>query len=232
VTVPESVHEREPGGSPGWLSEISALSDAVRRLAELTVTAPVPRGTLREVTGKLVEAAEYLCSSPSATRTSRAERSADDDSGDGAREDLSIRHVLFDMVIGTANPIAPPVVLRSDAAVDPPKVVGTATFGRVYEGAPGCVHGAALAGVFDIVLMAATRLTGDTGPTTRLSLRFRRPTLVGTECLFEAWTEKRDRRRVHSRARLIQRGEITIEAEGTYAILSTEQIEALGKTLT
>ena len=47
---------------------------------------------------------------------------------------------------------------------DPPKALGYATFDVGYEGAPGCVHGAALAATFDIILTAANAIAGATGP--------------------------------------------------------------------
>ena len=63
---------------------------------------------------------------------------------------------------------------------------------------PGWVHGAALAATFDIVLTAANHLSGSAGPTVWLTIRFRRPTLVGVEARFEAEVVANDGRRVTS----------------------------------
>ena len=66
----------------------------------------------------------------------------------------------FDVVIGTCNPVALPI----DIEFDPPKAIGRAVFTAPYEGAPGCVHGAVLAGAFDIMLTAANVIADGAGP--------------------------------------------------------------------
>jgi hypothetical protein len=70
---------------------------------------------------------------------------------------------------------------------------------RAYEGAPGCVHGGALAATFDIVFTGANAIAEATGPTVRLDVRYRRPTLIDEEALFEAWVTEVTARRVFSR---------------------------------
>ena len=119
----------------------------------------------------------------------------------------------YDLVIGSCNPLALPVRLE----FDPPKAYGFATFSAAYQGAPGCVHGAALAATFDIVLTAANAVAGAPGLTVRLNLRYRRPTLLDAESKFEGWVTEQTSRRVHSLGRLIQGGEVTMEAEGEFA---------------
>ena len=66
----------------------------------------------------------------------------------------------FDVVIGTCNPVALPLAV----GFDPPRALGRAVFTPAYEGAPGCVHGAVLAGAFDIVLTAANSSLTGPGP--------------------------------------------------------------------
>ena len=129
----------------------------------------------------------------------------------------------FDVVVGRYNPLALPVRLE----IDPPRAFGRAVFTTPYEGAPGCVHGASIAGAFDIVLTAANMIAGAAGPTVRLALRFRRPTLLGTEALFEAWVDRRTERRIHTSGRLVQNGQVTVEAEGEFATLDMDEIASL-----
>ncbi len=71
----------------------------------------------------------------------------------------------FDVIIGSCNPLALPLVIE----FEPPKAIGRAAFTAPYEGAPGCVHGAALAGAFDIMLTAANVIADGAGPTVKLS---------------------------------------------------------------
>ena len=81
----------------------------------------------------------------------------------------------FDVVIGSCNPVALPLTIE----FDPPKAIGHAVFTAPYEGAPGCVHGAVLAGAFDIMLTAANVIAAGAGPTVTLSIRYLKPTLIG-----------------------------------------------------
>jgi hypothetical protein len=126
----------------------------------------------------------------------------------------------FDVVVGPFNPLALPVVLD----FEPPKALGRAVFDVAYEGAPGCVHGAVLAATFDIILTGANAVAGTTGPTVRLALRYRRPTLTGVEAVFEGWVTEVTDRRVFSKGRIVQDGIVTVEAEGEFAIFNNREL--------
>jgi acyl-coenzyme A thioesterase PaaI-like protein len=129
----------------------------------------------------------------------------------------------FDLILGACNPLALPVRLDREG----PKALGHAVFDAAYEGAPGCVHGAALAATFDMILTAANVIAGSTGPTVRLSLRYRRPTLLAEETLFEGWVTETTERRVFSLGRIVQGGVVTVEAEGEFAILNYAAVDRL-----
>ena len=118
----------------------------------------------------------------------------------------------FDMILGTCNPVAPPLTIT----FDPPKAIGNVTFSPQYEGAPGCVHGAALAGVFDIMLTAANFLVNAAGPTVELTIRYRKPTLISEPAFFEAWVTRQQGRRTYSQGQLIQDGVVKVEAVGEF----------------
>ena len=130
----------------------------------------------------------------------------------------------FDMVVGTCNPVAPPIEIW----FDPPKAVGKVVFTPQYEGAPGCVHGAAIAAAFDIVLTAANVVAGAAGPTVELThplpaahhhrRRVRR---------FESGVTEVTDRRTYSTGRLLQDGVVTVEATGEFVNLSRERINAM-----
>ncbi len=129
----------------------------------------------------------------------------------------------FDVVIGSCNPVALPITIE----FDPPKAIGRAQFTATYEGAPGCVHGAVLAGAFDIVLTAANIMANGAGPTVNLSIRYLKPTLVEQPALFESWVTSRDERRTHSRGHLIQNGVVTVEAVGEFVNMERSRITAM-----
>jgi acyl-CoA thioesterase FadM len=129
----------------------------------------------------------------------------------------------YDPIVGPFNPLSVPVRL----AFAPPKAIGYATFGVAYEGAPGCVHGSALLATFDIILTAANAIAGATGPTVRLGLHFRRPTLAYEEAVFEGWVTEVTERRIHSKGQIVQGGVVTVEAEGEFAILNRDGVDRM-----
>ena len=166
-----------PPGRPWSGGGREELAAAVRRLMELTVTSAPAPGVLAEVAARVHAASDAL------------EFAVPDDSEPVPRfggydvevdEPTSLTDSMpFDMVAGPCNPLAPPIELW----FDPPVARGRAVFTPTYEGAPGWVHGAALAAAFDIILTAANVLADAAGPTVELTVRYRRPTLIGVESL-------------------------------------------------
>ena len=206
--------------------ESRALGNAVRRLIALAVTNDAPADVLGEVAAALDGTADRLESYVPEVPVTRLLPSDERDevAADLASDATTLERAMpYDMVIGACNPVAPPVRLL----FEPPKAIGLVTFGAPYEGAPRCVHGAALAATFDIVLTAANVVADATGPTVRLNLRYRRPTLLGVEARFEGWVTARDARRVHSLGRLVQNGEVTLEAEGEFAVFDHARVERM-----
>jgi acyl-coenzyme A thioesterase PaaI-like protein len=204
----------------GREAELGSVSAAVRRLVQLAVTTTVSPEELGEVASDLAALADRLeAGLPDVPfpRFMGRDPSVPVDADDVERA------MPFDPVVGRYNPLALPVTLE----IDPPRALGRAVFTTPYEGAPGCVHGASIAGAFDIVLTAANMIAGAAGPTVRLALRFRRPTLLGTEALFEAWADRRTGRRIHTLGRLVQNGQVAVEAEGEFATLDMDEIASL-----
>jgi acyl-coenzyme A thioesterase PaaI-like protein len=219
VEQPETDH----GGHPALSARETALGslvDVVRRLVALTVSSAASSEVLSEVSSELDVLADRLEAEMPAVPFPRF-------MGREARMPLNGRDMEsvmpFDPVVGRFNPLALPVRLD----IDPPRALGYATFTTPYEGAPGCVHGACIAGAFDLVLTAANLVAGAAGPTVRLALRFRRPTLLGQEAVFEAQVDRRTERRIHTTGRLLQNGEVAVEAQGEFATLDMSQIADL-----
>jgi acyl-coenzyme A thioesterase PaaI-like protein len=202
--------------------ERQELADAVRRLMAATVTAAASPDELAEVAAMVQVAVDRLeavgasGSGPPIARYGEDPRSSDGQS--------PLAHWMpFDVIVGRCNPVAPPVTVTFEGE----RAIGHVVFTATYEGAPGCVHGAVIAGTFDIILTAANVLADAAGPTTELSIRYLRPTLVGVPSRFESWVTAADGRRTSSRGQLIQEGQVTVEAEGVFAPLSRARIDAL-----
>ncbi len=195
------------------------LADTVRGLIDLVVTNTAPPDVLDEVTAQLRRAADVLAAHVPAQPVPRFVEPSEGlrTETPGAAMD---RSMPYDPVVGRFNPIALPV----EISFQPPLAIGTAVFTTPYEGGPGWVHGAALAATFDIILTAANHLSGAAGPTVWLTIRFRRPTLVGVEARFESEVVANDGRRVTSKGRLVQDGVVCVEAEGEFAVLDPQRI--------
>jgi acyl-coenzyme A thioesterase PaaI-like protein len=218
-TEPIHPFERHPGLT-GRVPEARALADELRRLIRLSVSAAPSPEESAELTAQLAAVADrlerHLPDEPLPRYAPNAE--------DGPVNVPSVETSMpFDLAIGDFNPLALPVRL----VAEPPKAVGYATFTVAYEGAPGCVHGGALAAAFDIILSAANSIAAASGPTVRLNLHYRRPTLTGEEARFEGWVTEVTDRRVFSLGRIIQGGTVTVEAEGEFAIFDRAAVERL-----
>jgi acyl-coenzyme A thioesterase PaaI-like protein len=202
--------------------ERQELADGVRRLIAGTVAVGASPEELAEVAAMVAAAADRLeavgasGSAPPIARYGQDPRSSEGES--------PLSHWMpFDVVVGRSNPVAPPVTV----AFEGERAIGHVVYTAPYEGAPGCVHGAVIAGTFDIMLTAANVLADAAGPTTELTIRYLRPTLVGVPSRFEAWVTAADGRRTWSRGQLMQEGQVTVEAEGVFAPLSRARIDAL-----
>lgn len=205
--------ERHPA-LRGRQAEAHELADVLRRLIRLSVSTAPSAAETSALTARLTAVADELETHLPEVPFPRF--MAPD--GDGLPGDRTLGDLMpFDLIVGGFNPLALPVTLD----FDPSKALGYATFDVGYEGAPGCVHGAALAATFDIILTAANAIAEATGPTVRLAFRYRRPTLIGEEAVFEAWVTEVTDRRVFSVGRIVQGGVVTVEAEGEFAVFDS-----------
>jgi acyl dehydratase len=209
----------------GRTGEARALTDELRRLIRLSVSAAPSADETVALTAQLAAVADQLERHVPAVPLPRYAPVTDGSlTGSSLTGGLLIDESMpFDIVVGRFNPLALPVTLDAE----PPKALAHGTFTIAYEGAPGCVHGGALAATFDIVLSAANAIAGAAGPTVRLSLRYRKPTLIGEDALFEGWVTEVTDRRVFSVGRVVQRGTVTVEAEGEFAISSYDGVHTM-----
>lgn len=126
------------------------------------------------------------------------------------------------MVSGTLNPLAPPVRME----VQEDRVVGRATFSNPYEGPPGYVHGAMVAGVLDQVLAFANLASGHYGFTATLTIRYHRPTPLFREIRFEARFDRVEGKRIYTVGQVFDGAVLTAEAEGLFVAIDTERAKA------
>lgn len=220
--APRGPHLNQAGGRAraslhpsvrGRERELRALADAVRRLIEITVTNVASPEWTAAAAADLDRIADRLAAQVAQPPTPRY-------AGAQAAQPEPHDYFQYDCMLGLYNPLALPVEMEWQ----PPRAVGYARFGTPYEGPPGCVHGAILAGVFDQVFNVANLMNGSAGPTAELSLRYRRPTPLGEPLVFEAWVESVDERRITTRGHLKHGERVTVEAVGQFARIERDRI--------
>jgi hypothetical protein len=198
------------------------LAAAVRQLMTATVLSTAPPDALLGAARQVGAVADALGRHVQAEGDGPVTRFADHDTTLDAGTTMA-GAMPFDMVIGSCNPVALPIVIE----FAPPKAIGRALFTPPYEGAPGCVHGAVLAGAFDLILTAANVMANAAGPTVELTIRYRKPTLIDQPALFEGWVTGQKGGRVHSQGQLIQDGVVTVEATGEFIGMDRSRIASM-----
>ena len=219
--MPRPPHLNQPGGrflsashphARGRERELRAMTDAVRRLIRATVT----HHASAEETTVLTQELEVLA----AKLESHVPEQAPDRYFGAALADGLEPHDVFpyDYALGLYNPIALPV----EMTWEPPQAVGRAHFDDPYEGPPGCVHGAVLAAVFDQVFNVANLANRTAGPTANLTLDYKRPTPLRQDLVFKAHVASVEGRKIHTVGHVEHGGEVCVEAQGLFILVTRE----------
>ncbi len=208
--------------------ELRALADAVRRVVAATVT----HLASPEETASLAAEAEALAGRLEALMPAELPPRFDHAAAEFRGPPITHIRAPFDFVSGICNPTAVPVEMAVDTTVDPPVSRGRAVYSTVYEGPPGCVHGAAIAAAFDMVFTSACSARDASGPTVKLSVRYRRPTLLRVESIYEGWVESFDGHTTITKGHLLQNGQVTAQAEGEFRHLDHEALYRLAQSST
>jgi acyl-coenzyme A thioesterase PaaI-like protein len=198
-------------------AELKGLADVVRRLVDLTVTNTANGPDTVAITEELAEIADRLEAHVPDPIVPRLYT--------GGGPEVGYDNMPYDPVTGAYNPLAIPLEL----GVEDGRAVGNVTFTTPYEGPPGCVHGAVLAGAFDMVLTQANLLADAAGPTMELTIRFRKPTLLHTPTRFEAWVAERNGRVTTAAGHATQGDTVTVEAIGKFIALDRKDIIKLAR---
>ena len=191
------------------------LTGAIRELIEQVATADASDAAL-------AEAADAVRAVTAALREAGEPRTLSF-AFNGERPDRS-EYRRLNPVSGDLNPLAAP--LRYDR-VSEDAVEASVTFGVAYQGPPGYVHGAHIAGAFDDVLGLANLASGSPGMTVRLEVRYLRPTPLRAPLSIEARCDGREGRRIFASGRLMAGDVVTAEAEGVFAEITARRAAAL-----
>lgn len=208
------------GQPPPRRAELRRLADATRAVIDRLVATAAPIEALTAAADALESALAELTAHPQGRLYEGfAEVGLAGDTGG----DDAIAFFEHSPIIGAANPLAPPVRLEvRDGAVH-----GSARFGAAYEGPPSSVHGGYIAAAFDEVLGMAQSLSGSSGMTGTLEVRYRRPTPLHTDLRFHATLDRHDGRKLFTSGRLYAGEELTAEAKGLFITVDFAKIAAM-----
>lgn len=214
----------EPYGDPTKADNAEAweqkrrVAQAMRTVIERLVPSNAPADELRAAAEGLERYAETLRAHPRLKKVMGAAESST--AGDvGAFFDQS-------PLIGLANPLAPPITIGKAGERT---AVASVSFGSAYEGPPGSVHGGFVAAAFDEVLGFVQSLGGNPGFTGTLTVKYRAPTPLHTELLFEGELVRVEGRKTFCEGRLFAGHTLCAEAEAVFIAVPIERIETLMK---
>ncbi|MGE3074799.1 MAG: PaaI family thioesterase [Dehalococcoidia bacterium] len=126
-------------------------------------------------------------------------------------------------IIGLGNPIAPPLSFR----VEGDKVKGSGTFGLQYEGPPSSVHGGYVAAALDELLGMAQSLSGKSGMTGTLTIKYRKPTPLHKELDLTAWVNRIEGRKIFVSGTIHHGETLCAEAEGVFISVDFEKMRQM-----
>jgi hypothetical protein len=193
-----------------WLDppeELRDLAAAVRVLMERMVVIDESHEELRSARTAVLDIAKRL---ETIGRTGPHPRSTRAVGPDDARPFYSGNARAWDY-----NPINPRLAI--DVGPDGTLTART-TLGLPYEGPPHCVHGGIIAHLFDQILGYANVVHGFGAVTSALTIRYLRPTPLGTELRFDVQRARVDGRRVVTRATLTASEVVTAEGQGLFVV--------------
>jgi acyl-coenzyme A thioesterase PaaI-like protein len=204
------------------LAENRALVSELRDIAETLAVADVAPDCVAEAR-RLASALRAQLSGPPRPRWYHAE-----EANPGTSPDSRNAYLAQSPIRGHLNPIAPPLVLAPSTRSDGSACLrGELEMGRRYEGPPHGVHGGWVAALFDEALGSVQGLTGKTGMTALLKVRYRHVTPVNQPLTIEAWVHEERGRRTIARATCHAGGLLTADAEGTFIVVDFDSVEAV-----
>lgn len=210
-----SISFPDPTADNELLCEKRRAGNALRRLIDGVIMKAPEVADMSALAGQLESLVQQLEDMPDkAVRTSFGHRISPEDVRD---------FMEFSPLTGASNPVAAPLKLWTENG----RALGTVTFGRSFEGAPGVAHGGFVAAIFDEVLGFAQGFSGKPGMTGTLTITYRAPTPLFTELRIEGSYDGTEGRKIHTSGRLYAGTTLLAEAHGLFISLTDEQYNAV-----
>lgn len=189
---------------------VGELGGQLRALNEAAVRTEVSPAVLRQVADDVARLTDTL----DQRQREPSKPSSVDDLRDGVR--------MYNPVIGTGHPTAPPVHYELHGT----RVEASCTLGITHEGPPTSGHGGISALLLDQMLGHATAAVGNIGVTTRMTVRYRKAVPLGVPLRIWAEAVEVDGQRTTTKGAIATAAEpdvTLVEAEGHFLSLSEEQ---------
>ena len=213
----EEAGHRPAPGAHGAAARAAAAA-AVRRLGHALMSHEVDQELLQRVAEQLDGLAVE------AERAGRRHRDVGELTRRMFEEDVPDRApvVHFDecFVSGPWNPLG----IGIEVVRDGEAAVAQIVLGAAFEGGPGMAHGGIVAALFDDVLgylLTLHRIPGFTG---ELTVRYLRPTPVGTPLTLRGWVVQRSGRRLHTAAQLHAGDELVASATAVFVEIDAARL--------
>jgi acyl-coenzyme A thioesterase PaaI-like protein len=127
------------------------------------------------------------------------------------------------LVGGLSHPAAPQLVM----AVDGDTASGEVVVGPLFQGGPGLVHGGIIALLIDHAMGCVAARPDRPAMTAKLTIRYRRPTPLAVPLSVSVRLERIEGRQLHLSASIVAGGEVTVEADGLFLMLTAENLTAV-----
>lgn len=188
--------------------ERRALAEALRQLLDVAVETGAGPAQLTAATAAIDEVTASIA-------------------GAVIRPDFSVEPNSYrshmSLVGGLSHPIAPQ--LHMDVQGDGGS--GEVIVSRLFQGGPGLCHGGVVALLVDHAMGCVANRLDRPAMTVRLTLRYRRPTPIEVPLTVSVRLDRIEGRQLHLSATVAARGEVTVEADGVFLVLTTENLDAV-----
>ena len=200
----------DPQARIEWVAsdERRQLGGALRRLLDVVVQTGADPDVLAAAAATVDQLAEGLAGS--------ALQADDSLAADSYRSHMSL-------VGGLSHPAAPQLVMTVDAD----QATGEVVVGPLFQGGPGLVHGGVIALLIDHAMGCVAAQPDRPAMTVKLEVRYRRPTPLGVPLTVSARLQRSDGRQLRLSASIVAGGEVTVEADGVFLILTAENLAAV-----
>lgn len=184
------------------------LGEALRRLLDVAVQTGADRDVLAAAASAVDQVTQSLAGSTLQPDDSLAE--------DSYRSHMSL-------VGGLSHPAAPQLVMT----VNGDDATGEVVVGPLFQGGPGLVHGGVVALLIDDAMGCVAARPDRPAMTVKLALRYRRPTPLAVPLTVTAALQRIEGRQLHLSASIVADGQVTVEADGVFLVLTAENLAAV-----